>query len=121
MLRIKMILNFLILFNQILTFGIKLQIMEETHMLSKCKLNSLNSLEYYVVPKAKNWFSKMVKIWRHKHVLFLGHQYHLYKLDYNLDRNCLMLANYRLAAQCYHKPTINSMLDGWTDSVQHKI
>lgn len=53
MLRIKTIPHFLMLFYQIHTFGIKLQITAETCMLSKCKLNSLNSLEYYVVPQAK--------------------------------------------------------------------
>lgn len=53
MLRIKTIPHFLMLFYQIHTFGIKLQITVETCMLSKCKLNSLNSLEYYVVPQSQ--------------------------------------------------------------------
>lgn len=72
-LRIRMIPHLLLLFNPILTFGIKLQIIAETHKLSKCKLNSLNSPEYYVVLKPKKCLSMTVKISRHKHVLFLGH------------------------------------------------
>lgn len=71
----------LTLFNQIHTFGIKLQIIVDMHMLSKCKLNSLNSLEYYTVYKAKKCFSMIAKISRHKHVLFFGHKCNLYKLD----------------------------------------
>lgn len=68
----------LTLFNQIHTFGIKLQIIVDTHMLSKCKLNSFNSLEDYMVYKAKKCFSVIAKISRHKHVLFFGHECNLY-------------------------------------------
>lgn len=68
-----MITHLILLFNQILTFGIKLQITAETHKLSMCKLNSLNSPEYCVVLKAKKCCSMTAKISRHKHVLFLGH------------------------------------------------
>lgn len=70
-LRIKMIPH--LLFNPILTFGIKMQIIADTHKLSKYKLNSLRSPEYHGAPKAKKCFSMTVKVSRHKHVLFLGH------------------------------------------------